>query len=176
MKSLEKQGVRPISHGRGGMVLKSLISCKMDLENIDNNYLPVTESYEVTMNNMAENSGNELIFLPLFYEQIKENPFKMEERKCPVDFGYKSDNTVIVTINLPDGYQLSALPASVNLRLEGGEASYLFQAVQTNAIIKLTSRFSIGKSLFLPEEYAKLREFYNQVILKQSEPIILKKL
>jgi hypothetical protein len=29
--------------------------------------------------------------------------------------------------------------------------------------------------MFLPEEYAALKEFYNQVIKKQSEPIILKK-
>jgi hypothetical protein len=153
-----------------------LIVKKMDLENFDNTYLPVTESYEVTINNLDDNSGNDLIFLPLFYEQMKENPFKMEKRKCPVDFGYQTDNTVIVTINLPDGYKVSALPASVNLRLEGGAASYLFEAVQTDAVIKLTSKFSIGKSLFLPDEYSKLREFYNQVILKQAEPIILKKL
>jgi hypothetical protein len=32
MKDLEKQGVRPISHERGGMVLKRLVLCKMDLE------------------------------------------------------------------------------------------------------------------------------------------------
>ncbi len=153
-----------------------LIVTKMDLENIDNTYVPVTESYEITINNLNDNSGNDLIFLPLFYEQMRENPFKMAERKCPVDFGYKTDNTVIVTINLPDDYKVSALPASVNLRLEGGAASYLFQAVQTGALIKLTSKFSVGKSLFLPDEYSKLREFYNQVILKQAEPIILKKI
>jgi hypothetical protein len=152
-----------------------LIVTKMDLDNIDNKYLPVTESYEVTINNLNDNNENDLIFLPLFYEQMKENPFKMEERKCPVDFGFKTDKTVIVTINLPDGYKISALPASVNLRLEGGAASYLFQAVQTDALIKLTSKLSIGKSLFLPDEYTKLKEFFNQVIIKQSEPIILKK-
>ena len=149
---------------------------KMDIENIDNTYLPVTESYEVTMNNMTDNGGNDLILMPLLYEQMRENPFKMEERKCPVDFGYKTDNTVIVTINLPNGYKVTTLPASVNLRLEGGAASYLFQAVQSDTIIKLTSKFSIGKSLFLPDEYSKLREFFNQVVLKQSEPVILKKL
>jgi hypothetical protein len=149
---------------------------RMDLENIDNVYLPVTESYEVTMDNIAENSGNDLIFMPLFFERLKENPFKMEERKCPVDFGYKTDITILITLNLPDGYKVTALPASVNLRLEGGAASYLYQVIQTDAVIKLTSKFSIGKTLFLPEEYTKLREFYNQVVLKQSEPIILKKI
>jgi hypothetical protein len=59
--------------------------------------------------------------------------------------------------------------------MEGNSASLIYDVSQLGNTIKVTSIFAINKTMFLPEEYAALKEFYNQVIKKQSEPIILKK-
>jgi hypothetical protein len=44
-----------------------------------------------------------------------------------------------------------------------------------NRII-LNLRFSIDKSLFLPEEYKNLKEFFDLIVAKEAEQIVLKKL
>ncbi len=72
-------------------------------------------------------------------------------------------------------YTAWSLPQPVTLRLADNAASFLYQVESENNIIRLTTKFSINKILFLPDEYGSLKEFYNQVLKKQSEPIILRK-
>lgn len=54
-------------------------------------------------------------------------------------------------------------------------ARYTYSVAQNGNIISLTSMFHINKSLFTQLEYPYLREFYNQVVAKQAEQIVLKK-
>lgn len=155
---------------------KSGLSISMaKLENIDSIYLPVNESYDININNKISNIGDEIYILPMFFDQMTENPFKMDVRNYPIDFGYNKDNTVISTIIIPENYSIKELPATVNLKLPGNDASYLFEVTKVGSNIKMTSRFTINKALFLENEYFNLKEFYNQMIKKQNEPIILKK-
>jgi len=42
--------------------------------------------------------------------------------------------------------------------------------------IVISTRFSMNKALFLPDEYKMLQEFYNMIIAKESEQIVLKKI
>jgi hypothetical protein len=46
---------------------------------------------------------------------------------------------------------------------------------QTESYITVTSSFQLNKNLFTQEEYPNLREFYTQVVAKQTEQIVLKK-
>ena len=42
-------------------------------------------------------------------------------------------------------------------------------------VIQVMSKFNINKTMFLPEEYLALKRFYNQIIAKHAEQIVLKK-
>lgn len=145
------------------------------IDKIDSIYYPVSENYDVSINNKLSTIGNEVYVLPMFFEQMTENPFKMDARKYPIDYGYAFEKTVISSITIPENYSISAVPSPCNLKLPGNTANYVFEVSNVGSIIKMTSRFVINKTLILPEEYNNLKEFYNQVIKKQSEPIILKK-
>ncbi|MBD0260582.1 MAG: hypothetical protein ICV83_33105, partial [Cytophagales bacterium] len=48
-------------------------------------------------------------------------------------------------------------------------------AAQVGNVIQVTSKISLRKSLYLPEEYAHLKEFYHQIVSKHAEQIVLKK-
>jgi hypothetical protein len=54
-------------------------------------------------------------------------------------------------------------------------AKYMFNVGQAGNTIFISSNLQINKNIFLPTEYPALREFYNQVVTKQSEQIVLKK-
>jgi hypothetical protein len=149
---------------------------KAKFENIEKIGLPISETYEITIGNSVSQSGNNIYINPMLFDKIPENPFKNASRKYPVDFAYNLDKTVISVIKLPENYSVLTLPSRINMSLPGDAASFVFEVSQVGSVIKMLSRFRINKSLFLQNEYSNLREFYNQTIKKQSEPIILTKL
>jgi hypothetical protein len=51
----------------------------------------------------------------------------------------------------------------------------MYNVAQNGNVITVTSMFQINKSLFTQLEYPYLREFYNQIVAKQAEQIVLKK-
>jgi hypothetical protein len=145
------------------------------IENIDSIYLPILENYSVKMVNQVNVIGNEVYINPLFYSQIKENPFRMEKRNYPVDYGYKIEKSITTVLEIPENYEISELPAPVTLKLPDNAGSLTYLSIKSGNTVSIKSVFSINKSLFLPTEYKNLKEFYNQVVKKQSEPIILKR-
>ena len=42
-------------------------------------------------------------------------------------------------------------------------------------MLQLNMRQTLNKTQYSPEEYANIREFYNKIVAKQSEVIVLKK-
>jgi hypothetical protein len=146
------------------------------IEKLDSIYLPVSENYDIAISNQLNVMDDEIYILPLLYQQMKENPFKIEERKYPVDFAYPFDKTYIIKISVPDNYQISSLPEPVYVRLPDNSGKFVYSITSFNNLIQVTCKFAIDKSMFLPDEYQILKEFYNQMIKKYSEPIILRKI
>ena len=155
-----KKGLRVVSH---------------KIDNLDSLYKPINEEFEVVVNNAVSDIDGELVITPLLYEQVKENPFKISDRKYPIDFGYARDKTIIVNYLFPQGYTVVNLPENVSMKLPGNKASFNCKSTVTEGKITVMYKMAINSSVFVQTEYADLREFYNQVINKSAEPIILKK-
>jgi hypothetical protein len=145
------------------------------IENLDSIYKPVSEKKIIEIKNQVNQIDNNLYINTSYFADLKENPFKPESRKFPIDYGIPSEKTLIMNIAIPDGYEPASLPKPVTFRLQDNSAVFMFEIVQENNSLRLTTKFNINKVVFLPDEYISLREFYNQVIKKQSETIILKK-
>ena len=134
---------------------------------------PVTLHYKFTI---GERDEDILYINPLFGEAQKENPFKSEERYYPVEMPYTMDETFVATIYVPAGYELEELPKQIMVRLnEQNEGFFEYAIGHSAGVISLRSRVKISRAFFAPEEYEMLREFFNLVVKKQSEQIVLKK-
>ncbi len=132
-------------------------------------------SYQVTINEHATSSGDVIYLNPFVTQRSEENPFKSETREYPVDFGSRIEKIYSCNIKLPEGFAVDELPKSIVITLPENSARFTYNVSQLNDAINITSNFQINKSLFVQTEYAHLREFYNQVIAKQAEQIVLKK-
>ena len=146
------------------------------ISNIDSLYLPVNEDFEVEINNIVSDIDGELYIMPLLYDQIKENPFKVSDRKYPIDYGYARDKTIVLNYTFPAGYTIVNLPTATNMKLPGDAGSFVCKSSVADGKISISYKLSITKSVILQTEYADLREFYNQVVAKEAEPIVLKKI
>ena len=108
---------------------------------------------------------------PLLHVAIEENFFKLKERNYPVDFGAPIDWQYNLSMILPSDVEFEALPQPTKVVLPNGDAEFLYNFSQTGNMVNLVSRVKINKTLFLPDEYAALKNFLDFIVEKQAGAI-----
>jgi hypothetical protein len=144
-------------------------------DELDNVVKPLRETHQVTLEQHATTTGDVVYLNPFILFRIEENPFKLEKRDYPVDFGSAQETVYMCKINLPDGYLVDELPQSKVLMLNNRSAKLSYSVSQMGNAINIIYNFQIAKPLFSADEYLDLKELYNQVVAKQNEQIVLKK-
>ena len=112
---------------------------------------------------------------PVVYSAFKENPFKLEARNYPVDFPYKIRELHNINIKIPDGYVVDEHPEAVNLKLPEKGGKFQFLVSQNGNTIQIVNKISISQLHYEPEEYPTIKNFYDIIVEKHSEQIVLKK-
>ena len=113
---------------------------------------------------------------PMFGEGYKENPFKSARRLYPVEMPYAMDYTYNLHFEVPPGYQVDELPQQMVVKMnENEDGIFEYRISESNGTISLRSRVALNRANFPSEEYDTLREFFNMVVTKQNEQIVLKK-
>lgn len=139
----------------------------------DNNTLEQRCKLEKSTNNQSLPG---MLYLDAIYgNSITENPFKLQQRKHPVDFGCPHKYSYQIVITLPEGYRLESTPekAIVSLPENGGSFKYLTSSMGQQLII--SSVFTINKVMFNYMEYPMIKKLYQIAVDKYSEKIVLKK-
>ncbi|MEN8251746.1 MAG: transglutaminase, partial [Bacteroidota bacterium] len=109
-------------------------------------------------------------------EIIEENPFKLEKREYPVDYGFPIRKEYNFNFKLPEGYVIEETPAPESLSMKGDAATFSYDISKENPgelIVK--ADFSINKTMFVQTEYSELKAFYNAMLKKCTEQVVLKK-
>ncbi|MDC9724214.1 MAG: hypothetical protein PSN34_15800, partial [Urechidicola sp.] len=144
-------------------------------KNVENKEKPFTEEFEITIEN-DDTIGDKIILNPFFFSNLKENPFKLKSRLYPVDFGFTKKNEFIITINIPENYKLESMPLDKNILLSNNKGEMTYSSSFKNNKISMNFKYSIDATVFYSEEYQALKDFINQIIFLQNEPIILNRL
>lgn len=144
-------------------------------ENLKEMEKPSKEIHELIIGDHATLAGDVIYINPFVTGQLTQNPFTLKDRVYPVDFGSLKEKIYMCKITLPEGYSVDELPQTKVLALPGGLAKYTYSISSMGNTINILSSFQINRNIFLQNEYANLREFYNQVVAKQAEQIVLKK-
>ncbi|MBE9490502.1 MAG: transglutaminase domain-containing protein, partial [Bacteroidetes bacterium] len=137
---------------------------------------PIMESFTFFKESQADIIGNKIYFSPLFYLKTKENPFKLEKREIPVDFGYPRSKKNIIIISLPKGYKVETLPQPKNLVLPDNLGSYSYNISVNLDSIQLVINTQINESIISPLYYEALKEYFKLYIEKENEQIVLTKI
>jgi len=145
------------------------------ISNVDQPELPVTESMDITIEDNIEDAGNLAYFMPMMFERTKENPFRLEDRKFPVDFAFPTEENLRIIIEFPASYKLEKLPKSEKFKLPDNDGSFSIIYAQEENKISIRSKINIAKSKFTAEEYYNLKELFKNIVRKQAEQIVLKK-
>ena len=131
---------------------------------------------KLTFTAAPQGAGSDFMYLsPVLYGTYAENPFELEKRYFAVDMATPFLDKYVYSLAVPEGYLVEDLPESVkfNLPNDGGYFTYLI--AQKGDTIKLTCIVSMKQTLWSPDEYATIRNFFNLIAEKQGEQIVLKK-
>jgi len=148
---------------------------KSDFENAKEINKAFTESHEVVVNDYVTVVGDMLYLNPFILFREDANPFKLEKREYPVDFGALVEKVYLGKYAIPEGFQVDELPKSRVLVMPDKSAIYVYNVTQIGNTINILSNLQINKTVFAQQEYPNLREFYSQMVAKQAEQIVLKK-
>lgn len=146
-----------------------------EFQNLEDLEKSVVETHQFSIQDHGISTDQMIYIDPFIIFREDENPFKRETRQFPIDFGTKSEKIYVTNITLPDGYSIDELPQPKVTALPGNKCRFAYTVTQTGNRLTVVSNIQINERIFMPEEYPALREFYNRIVAKQSEQIVLKK-
>lgn len=128
------------------------------------------------LDNKSQKIDNTIYFNPFNFRFFEENPFNLEKRTYPIDFGYKDSYAYSALIHIPKGYTVSELPEQKTISLPGKGGSLLFSANQvSDQIVNIQCRLVFPLSIYTPEYYEGLKKFFNEILAVQDQSIIVLK-
>jgi Domain of Unknown Function with PDB structure (DUF3857) len=147
----------------------------LQINNLDSLEKELSLSVKTTFNEAYSMAGERMYLTPMMGEGEDSNPFKVSERQYPIDFGVPQEETYIANFSLPEGYVVEEMPKTESILLPNNGGRFLFSCINENGWLKITSKITLKKAIYSPEEYQSLREFYNRIVSKHAEQVVLKK-
>ncbi|MES2411668.1 MAG: transglutaminase domain-containing protein [Bacteroidota bacterium] len=136
---------------------------------------PIIENYSFRSTNSVEIIGDKMYVSPFLFFAKTENPFKQETREYPVDFVYPNQDKYNISLTIPDGYTVEVLPLGKNVSMPDNLANFKYLILNNGNQIQLMFNFDTNQAIIGSEYYDELKAFYKEIVDKQTEKIVLKK-
>ncbi|MFN4199556.1 MAG: transglutaminase, partial [Flavobacterium sp.] len=137
---------------------------------------PVGESFEFTNSNDIEIIGDKMYVSPLLFYAMSENPFKREKREYPIDFTFPIHEKHTISIEIPEGYAIESLPKSEGFAITENMASFRYVMNQSGNKIQVMIQEELNAPIISSEHYEDLKNYYQKVVDKHNEKIVLKRI
>jgi transglutaminase-like putative cysteine protease len=163
--------IKNLENGKGDIEISNL---KKVNENSLNK--PVMISYDFKLNSGVEKIGDKLYVSPLLFLANDENLLKQDSRNYPMDFICTLNDKTNVSIMIPEGYVVESVPENTKIEFNGkaGEFGYILN--YTDNAIQLIVNFELNQSTVLAKDYEVFKEFYQMMVDKNLEKIVLKRI
>ncbi len=147
---------------------------KVDFENdVDK---PLMYKIGIESGAYAQVNGDMIYIKPMLFMAYDQNPFKTEKRDYPINFGYSRDQTYMLNLTIPEGYEVVELPESMKSVLPDNGGVFYFICKNIGTTIQLNSKINLNRTKYTVEEYLQLKSLFDMIVAKQAEQIVLKKI
>lgn len=137
---------------------------------------PVIENFTFSTENQSEIIANKMFINPLLFFTLNKNPFVQEKRQMPIYFGYPKQEKYNINFEIPEGYVLESLPKPIKIVTANKEALFSMNLSAKENTIQIAISKEINSAIFSADFYDELKNYYQQMIDKQNEKIVLKKI
>jgi hypothetical protein len=143
--------------------------------NVDAVELPFQETYFGRVPNKVQGTSDRLYLDPYILLIPQENEWKAESRKYAIDLDMPTEKMLVATITLPGGFEIEELPKDEVFHTPDNSMICNFKILYNQNTLVVTYHEAITRTRFQPQEYKDIRNFYNQILARQSHPIVLVK-
>ena len=142
-----------------------------EVEDFDISNSNFTEKFDITIE--PEFIGNKIYLNPFLIKFFEENPFKLQERTYPIDFGYKDVYNYSMQINIDEGLKILEIPEQVSYLLPNSAGSLVFNAELKDNVLTLYFKVKFNLPIYVPEYYPYLKTFMDKVVELQNNTVII---
>ena len=139
------------------------------------NFLDKTKPYKLrySFTTNPEIINDKIYISPLLQESIIDNPLKQKERKYPIDMIYPKKRVYNSTLTIPEGYVVEFLPEDVKIVNDLFELNYSIKSYSDK--IQVIFDYYFKKPIYQPDDYSKVKYYFNEIVKKGNEKIVLRK-
>ncbi|MFA6979199.1 MAG: DUF3857 and transglutaminase domain-containing protein [Ignavibacteriaceae bacterium] len=134
--------------------------------------IPVFIRAHISSQDYVQQNGGIIYLNPYLIHRLKDNPFKLKDRKFPVDFSYIKSETQVINVAIPDGYEVKETLTDKFLQVKNFISFSRLVSVENN-MMTIVNKLDIKSSVIPEQFYNDLRTFYSQLVDLQSEQIVL---
>jgi transglutaminase-like putative cysteine protease len=136
---------------------------------------PTLETFTFTSANICEIIGGKMFVNPMLFFSLNKNPFVQEKRKMPIYFGYPKQEKYNINIEIPEGYEIESIPKAMKIATEDNILLFTINALAEGNKIQIIITREINAAILAADYYEDLKQFFQKIIEKQNEKIVLKK-
>lgn len=159
-----------------GKLLNNSIINNLTVKMGENGGVDAKEHYEIKLENTNQIGLDVIYLFPMIGFNIEKNPFVKVERKFPVNFTYPRDESAMIKYTIPSGYKVDEIPVNVSFAMPENKAKFTMTYQLKDNELLVMSKLTILQSVYASESYTALRGFFDVVIKKQKEQVVLKKI
>jgi hypothetical protein len=152
----------------------------LSFNNADSIDKPFEEIFYVNIKNGFQSIDSTLdnqkyiLLNPLFLSDISQNYFVEKERKFPISFGCPQEIRRIISLQVPDNYELFEKSSNIKYVIPNNSGSFNYGLEQKGNIINLMMKMELKKYDYPETDYELLQNFFNKVSKKNNEIIVVK--
>lgn len=139
--------------------------------NSKKNNTKFSEEFNITLED--EIISDKIYLNPFLYKFYDQNPFKLEQRTYPIDFGYKQAFLYSLEINLGERLKVVELPEDTSLALpdKAGLITFSFKANEDK--LSVFTRIKLDKAIYEVSFYDALKKFMSKIVEIQNNTVIV---
>ncbi len=131
------------------------------------------EEFSVGMD--TEDIGGSVYIDPFLFKFFTKNPFNLQHRTYPIDFGYKDAYLYNFKIKVPENYEVVEIPDVFEKKLPNNKGQLNMQVKQENNVVSVYFKIKFNEAIYPSSYYSALKDFMSHVLRLQTKSLIVLK-
>jgi len=144
------------------------------IKNESKNSFLFEELFDIKME--TELIGDNLYINPFIFNFFDTNPFKLQERTYPIDFGYKDSYLYSLKFDIDKEIEIVDIPKEVLYKLPHNKGQVILKSLKNNNTIRIYFKFDFREPIYDSSYYKTLKEYMSKVIDVQRNSLIVLKI
>ncbi|MEQ9300373.1 MAG: hypothetical protein RIF33_17500 [Cyclobacteriaceae bacterium] len=155
--------------------LQNALTDDIDLTLVESSYDMKEGGLRLNLRLESTSTGEDIHIINLL--GLCKSNFKLSdaERLYPIDLGAPVHKKIIVNFELPENSEIVDAPVSEVIAI-GDDAKYTYYIQRGDKKLQLSISLDLNKSLWSTSEYLDLKNFFDKIVEKENEELILQML